>query len=77
MTIVQALAIINDCARIKKLAGGLAMYPYSVEQVVEAALEISHELRAQTSALQEQLKTVNAQLRMSNARAAKDAKAGG
>ena len=71
MNLVQAFAIIHDCARIKKLAGGLAMYPYTVEQVAEAAIEISHELRAQNDDLKKQLALVNKQLSIANARAAK------
>lgn len=73
MNIVQALAVVNDCARIKKIAGQLAMYPYSTDQLAEAALEIHHGLTQELNLVKDQLSVVKKQLSMANARAAKNA----
>jgi len=72
MNIAQALAIVNDCARIRKLAGQLAMYPYSTDQLAEAALMIHDTMAAERNLALDQLSVVKKQLSMANARAAKN-----
>lgn len=74
MNIVQALAIVNDCVRIKKLVGMNADYPYTVEQIAEAAQEMHRTLSAELTHVKDQLSAAQAQLRAANARAAKAAK---
>lgn len=67
MNLVQALDIINDCARAKKLMGMNAVFPYKENQFVDALMAMREEVQRQLV----QIKQLEAQLRASNARAAK------
>jgi hypothetical protein len=69
MNLIQALDIVNDCARTKKLMGMNAVYPYKEFQFVDALLALREEVQAQLV----KIKQLEAQLRASNARAAKNA----
>lgn len=67
MNIVEGLRILNDCARIKKLVGLNANYPYTLEQVVDAALIVKQEI----DGFNERVKLAEQRMRAAEARAAK------
>lgn len=67
MNLVQSLEIVNDCSRAKKLMGMNAVFPYKPEQFVDALLALQAHVQQQLT----KIKQLEAQLRASNARAAK------
>ena len=71
MSFVNAVDTLNNCRRIKVLAGVNADYPYTVEQVAEAGMLVMDQLTGQNKKLAEELKLVKQQLSAANARAAK------
>lgn len=69
MNLIQALDVVNDCARTKRLMGMNATYPYKEFQFVDALLALRDEIQSQLT----KIKQLEMQLRASNARASKNA----
>lgn len=67
MNLIQALDVVNDCARTKKLMGMNAVYPYKEFQFVDALMALREELQAQLV----KIKQTEATLRAAQARLAK------
>lgn len=68
MNLVQALDIANDCSRAKNLMGMNAVFPYTQNQFVDAILTLQGQIETQLT----KIKSLEAQLRASNARAIKN-----
>lgn len=73
MNLIQALDIVIDCERTKKLMGMNAVYPYKEFQFVEALIALRAELQTQLT----KIKQMDHTLRAANARLAKYEKSSG